>query len=368
MAVMQIPVYHLDTMRRPGWIPFDRLIKVNQHDPEYVSHKLSDNFYAQAWLTVHYGLIENRAFGAQMMKYLNDLNALHLQAEAPASAFGTDLAKIDQQLRDYSRSGKIMSGGIKLGETAPVTLPEGKPVEQIDAMAILVDVMLESRIHPDRIRPLVQSIAKSQPDAARSAVLAARLAQLDDDNAAFDAAVDRAGKLLQPADWLQRRELATVLLSGASEFDPMSKRTSAENERDLKRAMKWFGEAVEHNGRDVEALWGFGTAASQLGEDLAFAEQSLLQAYQRAPGNADIAMSLASVKSRRDKPDEMIPYLADAIRYASNVETRRWAAETLDRTQAYIAERDRNLAEDQKQREEYEKAVAEYQKKYGKKK
>jgi hypothetical protein len=64
----------------------------------------------------------------------------------------------------------------------------------------------------------------------------------------------------------------------------------------------------------------------------------------------------------------MIPYLIDAIRYSSSNEMRRWAGETLDRTQAYIVERDRSLAEDKKNREDYEKTIAEYEKKYGKRK
>lgn len=366
MAVLQIPMYHIETMRDRSWIPFERLIKVSMYDPEYQSHKLADNFYAQAWLTVHYGLIANRAFGGQLIKYLNELNALHPQPEASRAAFGDDLDAIDKQLREYSRSSGMNSGGIKLGETPTVTLAEGKPVDPTDAMAILVDVMLESHAWPDRVRPLVDAIGRKEPNAARSAILAARLAQLDEDNAAFDAATARAEGLLAAEDWLQRRELATVLLSSASDVSPMTQRSSAENQRDLKRAMKWFGEAIQHNGKDVEALWGFGSAATQLDENLDLAEEALLSAYQRAPGSADIAMSLASIKGRRDKPDEMIPYLIDAIRYASNNETRRWAAETLDRTRAYIAERDRNEAEYKKQREDYEKTIAEYEKKYGK--
>jgi len=368
MAVLQIPLYHLYTMRDRDWIPFDRLIKVNMYDPEYQSHKLADNFYAQAWLTLHYGLVENRAFGNQIMKYLGELNSLHPQTEASLTAFGADLGAIDKQLREYSRSTGMISGGLKLGEIPQVTLAEGKPVDPTEAMAIIVDLMLESRVHPDRIKPLVAAIEKKEPTAARSAILAARLAQLDEDNAAYDAATSRAEGLLAAEDWLQRRELATVLLSGASEFNPMNKRSTAENNRDLKRAMKWFGEAIQHNGRDVEALWGFGSAATELGENLDLAEEALLSAYQRAPGCADIAMSLASIKSRREKPDEMIPYLIDAIRYASNNETRRWAAETLDNTQRYVAERDRSEAEYKKQREDYEKTIAEYEKKYGKRK
>lgn len=368
MAVLQIPLYHIYTLRERDWIPFERLIKVSMNDPEYRSHKLADNFYAQSWLTVHYGLVENRAFGGQMMKYLNEMNSLHTQTESSRTAFGEDLGAIDKQLREYSRSTRMSSGGIKIGETTPVTLAAGKPVEPTDAMAILVDVMLESRFHPDRIRPLVQTIEKKEPNAARSAILAARLAQLEDDNTAFDLATARAEGLLAAADWLQRRELATVLLSTASEFNPMSKRSGAQNDRDLKRAMKWFGEAIQHNGKDIEALWGFGTAATELGENLDLAEEALLSAYQRAPGNADIAISLSNIKNRREKPDEMIPYLMDAIRYASNNDARRWAVETLDRTQKYIIERDRNEAEYQKQREDYDKTVAEYEKKYGKKK
>jgi hypothetical protein len=62
----------------------------------------------------------------------------------------------------------------------------------------------------------------------------------------------------------------------------------------------------------------------------------------------------------------MVPYLKDTIRYAGNREAMRWAKETLEYTQRYIADRDRNAAEAAKQREEYEKAQAEYWKKRGK--
>jgi hypothetical protein len=130
--------------------------------------------------------------------------------------------------------------------------------------------------------------------------------------------------------------------------------------------MKWFGEAIEHNHEDVEALWGFGTTATQLHKNLELAEQALVAANLRAPGSAEISMSLASLKSHQDKPDEMIPYLRDTIRYAGDLVTRQWAIEMLEHTKKYIAERDRSQAEDRKQREQYEKALAEYEKKYGK--
>jgi hypothetical protein len=367
-AVMQIPMYRVYTTREGEWIPFDRLIKVNMRDPEYQSHKLSDNFYAQAWLTVHYGFVENREFGAQMTTYLSQLNTLHPHAEAARMAFGEDLAAVDQRLREYSRNNHMSSGAIVIGEVPPFALPAGKPVDPVDALAILADVMLESRVYPDRIRPLVEAMGRREPGAARSAIFAARLAQLDQDDAAFDAAADKAEGLLAASDWLQRRELASVLLESARDFSPMSKRTRAQNERDLNRAMKWFGEAIGHNHEDVEALWGYGTAATELHKNLDLAEQALMAANLRAPGRAEIAMSLASVKSQQDQPDEMIPYLKDTIRYSDNLQIRQWAVETLERTQRYIAERERSAAEEKKQREDYEKTIAEYEKKHGKRK
>ncbi len=247
-------------------------------------------------------------------------------------------------------------------------LPTGKPLDDLDAMSTLVDVMLETRLATDRVRPLVESLERRDPNKSRAAILAARLAQREDDNAAFDKAVARAEAAMAPGDWEQRRELASVLLQSGLESSPMSTRTSADSDADVKRAMKWFGEAIAHNSQDVEALWGFGTAATRLDVNLELAEQALVGAYQRAPASADIAQSLANLKARQDKPEEMLPYLKDVIRYASNLGTRRWAAETYLQTQNFITERDKVEAENKRVHEEYEKQLAEYEKKYGKRK
>ena len=366
MAVLQIPMYRVYEARDGDWIPFDRLIRVDRNSPEYRSHKLNDSFYAQAWLTVHYGLVENRAFGKHMIEYLNYLNRLRPLEEAQELTFGADLTAVDKQLRDYSRSKNMMSGGINLGELPVVTLPEGKPVAELDALATIADLMLETRLAPDRIRPLVESLTRRESNSARPAILAARLARLDDDPKAFDAAVTRATSLLAAGDWLQRRKLASVLLANALDFRPTNTRTAEESERDLASAMRWFGEAITHNKEDVEALWGFGAAATRRDKDLDQAETALLAAYKLAPKSPDIAMSLANLKARQQKPEEMIPYLKDTIRYSNSHSMSKWAAESLIDTEDYLAERDRVEAENRKQREEYEKARAEYEKKYGK--
>ena len=60
MAIMQVPMWRVYEARDGDWIPFERLIRVDHNSPEYQSHKLANSFYAQAWLTVHYGMVENR--------------------------------------------------------------------------------------------------------------------------------------------------------------------------------------------------------------------------------------------------------------------------------------------------------------------
>jgi len=52
----------------------------------------------------------------------------------------------------------------------------------------------------------------------------------------------------------------------------MSKRTTEDTERDLKRAMRLYGEVIAHDNPDVEALWGFGTATLRLDRNLDLAE------------------------------------------------------------------------------------------------
>lgn len=367
MAVILIPQHQVFATREGDWIPFDRLIRVDQTSPEYISHKLADNFYAQSWLTLHYGLIENREFGKQMMEYLGMLNRLVPQEQAAKQAFG-DLKAIDAKLRAHSRSSDMASGGKRLDNVAEIELPAPKPVEDLDALALVADLMLETRTPPDRIKPVVESITRREPDSARSSILAARLAFLDEDDAAFDVATARAESQLKPGDLHNRRELGSVLLQSAEDFRPGSSRTTEQSEKDLQRALRLFGEVIKTENQDVEALWGFGAAATKLNSHLDLAEQALVAAYKRMPANANISVSLANLKGRQNKPEEMIPYLKDTIRYASDLSLRQWAATTLKEMEKWVTERDKVDEENRKQREAYEKQLAEYEKKYGKRK
>jgi hypothetical protein len=367
-AVLQIPMFRLQETRDRDWIPFDRLIKVDHTSPEYQSHKLADAFYAQAWLTVHYGMLEDREFGRQFFDYLNLLNTLVPQEEAARRTFGADLAAWDAKLRAYSRKSNMMSGGINLGEVPEITLPQAQAMSEADSLAVFIDLMLATRRDAESIRPLMQSLQKKEPDSARTWILTARLAGYDNDSAGFEAAVEKAEKLQASVDWRGHRDLGLVLLASADDFSPLSTRTSEDTQRDLKRALKWLAKAVEGEAADPKSLWGLGTVLTRLDADLDLAETALTAAYQRVPASSAISVSLANLKGRQQKPEEMIRYLKDTIRIAGDLETRRWATETLQRMQEYVAESKRIDEENRQQREAYEKQMAEYEKKYGKRK
>jgi tetratricopeptide (TPR) repeat protein len=366
MAILQIPMYQVYEARDGDWIKFERLIRVDQRSPEYQKHELADAFYAQAWLTVHYGLVENKDFGKKIFVYLSELNTLHPHEEAARKAFGADLAAVDQQLRAYARSNNLRSGAIALGDMPPFTLSVGKPLSEAEAYSIFIDTMLDARYPPEHILPMIDALAKREPASARVAIFRARAAALADDAAAYDRAVAEAEATLPAEDFRSRRDLALVLLQNSSDYSPFSKRKTEDSERDLQRAYKWFGEAIAHSNDDVEALWGYGTAATRLDRDLELAATALQTAYKRAPASADIAVSLANLEARRKNFDAMVPFLKDAIRFASDLGTRQWAAETLAQMQKWIVERDAIDAQNKKQREDYEKSLAEYEKKYGK--
>jgi tetratricopeptide (TPR) repeat protein len=367
-VVLMIPMFQVQEARDSNWIPFDKLIKIDYRSPEYQSHQLAKEFYAQAWLTVHYGMLEDRAFGKQFMDYLTAMNKLVPQEEAARAAFGPDLSVPDAKLRAYSRKTNMSSGGLDLGDVPEFTLPPAQPMSEADGYAALIDLMLASPRDPARIRPLIEALQKREPDAARTWILTARVAEKEDDSPGFDAAVDKAGKLLAADDIVGRRELATVLLMSASNFDPMNNRTTEDTNRDLKRALKWFVAAVEKDPGDARALWGLGTVLTRLDSQLDLAETALVAAYQQVPASSAISTSLASLMARQDKLEEMIRYLQDTIRIASDLGLRRWATETLGNVQESLVQQKKVDEENRKQREQYEKDLAEYEKKYGKQK
>ena len=136
----------------------------------------------------------------------------------------------------------------KLGEVPAVTLPAGKPVAELDALANIIDLMLATRLAPDRIRPLVESLARREPKSARAAIFAARLAQAQDDDAAFEPRHRAGGNCCSRRRLAARRELAQRAARERARLraDEHTQHRG-HRARPEARACSWYGEAVAHN-------------------------------------------------------------------------------------------------------------------------
>jgi tetratricopeptide (TPR) repeat protein len=353
-AILQVPVGRVMNVRDGKWIPFDRLIRIDHDSPEYMGHHLAPVFYGQAWLTVQYGFLEDRQFGGQVMNYLTRLNRLVPLADAARLSFGEDLAAVDKKLFDYSRRPSLAQGLLNIGEPPPLTLGAARPLSETEALASIADVMMEIRLSPERTRPLVDAVGKRE-QSARAETLQMRLALLEEDDAKFNAALERGAKLLAADDWQARRDMALTVLNRAMNGGIGRDYTSEMETRDREQAMRWFDEALAKNPDDVQSLWGYGAAAVQLRKNLELAEPRLVQAYKKMPSSEEIAMALANLHGVKGDPKGMIPYLKDVIRYANQLQTRTWALETLRETQKYVDELAAFEAEQEKRRQEAEK-------------
>lgn len=85
------------------------------------------SIYAEGWLLIHYAA-NNKERGAQMKKYLADINANVPYSEA-AKAFG-DLDQLDRELQQYvSKSIPMISLSFKAIDTGPIEVRKATPAE-----------------------------------------------------------------------------------------------------------------------------------------------------------------------------------------------------------------------------------------------
>lgn len=338
-AEFGLPVQRIFDARAAKWIPFDRMLAIDQNSPEYSTHRLAPGFYGQAWFTVHYGMVENRVFREQMFDYLHQLNLLVPRGEAQRKAFGADLGVIDKQLFEYSRRPRLSLGSVSIGDAPALTLGPGRVLDELETLFLVANLMFEFRNPPERLAPFIAAAEKREPGSFRTLKLGANLARSKDDVLGFASKVDEMAGALSATDWQARRDLGVLVLTDAME-DQSLRPDDSRHAAALARAAKWFDEALAQQPEDVPALWGYGYISALREENLDLAEERLKTAYRKAPANAEIAMALASVYNARREPENAVPVLKDVIRYATDLGMREWAVKTLDSITAFLDERD----------------------------
>jgi tetratricopeptide (TPR) repeat protein len=304
----------LPTVRYRGrWIPLPRLFELDKTSPEYLSVVESADVHVESWGLVHRGLIDDPAFGASMLKFLEALNRFAPIEEAAQDSFGMSLAALDTSMRQYL-SRKTFRGGVIGYEPAPAPpLGPGRRLDELEARTRLARVMLDTGFNPQNARELIASAAALSPGSPDVFVLELRLALRGGDD-------ELAASLLRklPAgDARIAREAALALLERLGEPGHAG------------HAFALLDRALSADDRDAEAAWGFALAAAHLKRGLDEALERLDRARERVPDNADLAMATALVHEAAGHPEKMLPWLIETLRYSGDAAQRVLAARKL---------------------------------------
>jgi hypothetical protein len=337
-ADIGIPMQRVLDARSSPWIPFDRLLAIDIDSPEYQEHRLAAGFYGQAWLVVHYGLIEDHAFGKKIEVYLHELNQQAPVDAAAKKAFG-DLAAVDKTLREYLNRPTFKESRMRIGAAPRLVLNERRKIGKADSLAKVSEVMFALNSPSSRIEPVADALEKLEPGAPRSALIRIRLADQAGDDQKFENGVDVLLPKLKKSDWVSRREVATLLLDRATRALFNGDRSGGSIDA-MERAYRLFEEALTHNPEDAQSLWGAGTTATFLRRDFPLAEQRIKAAWMQMPMNEMMGVSLALVYGTQDRPRSMIEVLRDLLRIASDKSVRKWITETLIEAEMLVLEED----------------------------
>ena len=250
-------MWHVYEARDGDWIPFERLIRVDHNSPEYQSHKLANSFYAQvlADRALRHGREPRiRQADVPVPEPAQQCCGRSKKRPRPRSA---DLGVMDKQLRDYSRrSTSMSSGSMRLGEVPAVDAAPGKPVAELDALAIM-----RHHARPRGSRPIASGRWWSRwhaasPTSARAAILAARLARLAGRRGGFRPCRRQRRDCACAGDSRRAASSRACCCATALDFGPWSKLSTEDTERYLKRAMRCSAKASRTTTPTSEALWG----------------------------------------------------------------------------------------------------------------
>jgi tetratricopeptide (TPR) repeat protein len=303
---------------RGTWIPLPRLFDLDKNSPEYLSAAESPDVHLQSWGIVHRGFIADAAFGASLLKFLDALNRFVPVEDAVQDSFGMSLAALDSDMRRYVSMPRFRGGRIEYEPAKPPPLGKGRRLGELEARTRLARVMLDTGFNPENARELIASAKALGPGSPDVAVLELRLALRESDDAGVATLLEK----LPEGEARIAREAALALL------DRLEKPGHAERAYDL------LDRALRADAGDAEAAWGFAIAAAHRKQGLDLALARLERARAQVPGNADLAMSTALVQEAAERPDEMVPWLIDTLRFSGDPAQRLRAAQRLREARA----------------------------------
>jgi tetratricopeptide (TPR) repeat protein len=304
---------YIRLLRRQNWLPFERLLKIKRHDPEYVEHDLAPAFYAQAWATMYYAIAIDPAAGARTIAYLRDLREGSPDLQAAEQFAGTSGTDVNRAIAAFiQRRERLPIAQLAVGN--PVGRGESglRKLDHQDGTLAVGELMLRFGNRHRQALQLFDEVLRREPENLRARVGAA-WSQLQAGNwPQATALLDEAAitTAVEPATAVALGRGLYQLVAATSETDP----PEAEHRERLRRAQAYFDTAMIHRRTRIEAISGYVLASLALGE----ADPALIVlaevGYRSAPRSSDLAVALAILHDLSGQKDRARTYWHAAAR------------------------------------------------------
>ncbi len=328
----RVPTERAYTIAYLGFIPTKQVLEIDYRSPDFRSHRLLPQFYAQSWLMAHYLMIGNQTRAKQLTAFLEETNKGASPAYATRAAFGIDPDELHRELERYWKAGKLPMWRIEFDDPLPGL--EDAPLRTLSesqAQALVGYAVLRVSTDPGRAERFFARALKEKPAdpvaLTGTAMIRDTQGKTDEATALLEQALEDCGSAtarLLAADLLLWR--ATRSLE-KNENDPEG-RASALRARELYRAL--LSDPAANNA----AAYGYAHAALLLEEPKASEVLTVvLQATARLPTNTELAKVEAALSSRMGDYAAASVAASRAARYASSFEERKAALSMVEKIQ-----------------------------------
>jgi len=304
---------YIRLLRRQDWLPFDRLLKIQRHHPEYVEHNLAPAFYAQAWATMYYIMAIDRAAGTRTLAYLRDLRDDSPHSSAAELFAGTSGEGVNRAIAAFiKKRERLPVAQLVVGSDVGRSESALRKLDHQDSTLAIGELMLRFGNRHQKARELFDEALQREPENRRACVGAA-WSELQAGN------WPQAATLLDKAATGGELDAATAvalgrglyqLVAATNQVDP----PGAEHRERLQRAREYFDTAMSHKRMRIEAISGYVLASLALGESdpalIVLAEVG----YRSAPRSSDLTVALAILHELDGRKDTARMYWHEAAR------------------------------------------------------
>jgi tetratricopeptide (TPR) repeat protein len=321
---------HIRFLRRNEWLPFERLLDVKRHDPEYLDHSLAPAFYAQAWATVYYAMAVNPVFGERMTAYVRDLNAGGSTVKAAERLIGAVSAEANRDIATYIRKRRPLPV-TRLPVVAPASLEHVslRPLSVDEAALSLGELMLRLADRQQKAQPLFEKVLERSPGSARARVGNAWSLLLTGDRSKAAAVFDALAGV-SDLDMPTRVALARGLFQVAAAESQESDHPTPANRERFAIARTLFENALDDETNRLEAVNGYVLTCLAL-EDYPQGLIELAQdAYHVAPRSSVLAVGLALLHELTGEKTVARKYWEEAARSSHTAPMRARVQQALD--------------------------------------